>query len=118
MDSVPSSFIGGHTPYLSAAASAAVATAELSTLEKLTPPASELKTHAKICNHPDCKAKLKLLDTSMPCRCGHVFCNEHRFADSVMTGSSHKCSFDYKTVGTKILEKANARVVAEKVEKF
>lgn len=118
MDSVPSSFVGGHTPYLSARASGAVTATELSTLEKLTPCASELKKDEKRCNHPECKAKLGIIDRSMPCRCGHIFCNEHRFADSAMTASSHRCPFDYKTVGIKILEKANGRVVADKVEKF
>ena len=57
-----------------------------------------------------CNKKLKLTDT--PCKCGHCFCNEHRYSDR------HDCKFDYKKLGKDLLEKNNPTVVSSKVDKL
>ena len=50
--------------------------------------------------------------TGFECRCGHLFCAMHRYADK------HSCTFDYKTAGRKELEVKNPKVVAAKVQKI
>ena len=46
------------------------------------------------CEHPDCRRRLSLLDISLPCKCGRVFCRAHRFFES------HACDFDYRSQST------------------
>lgn len=46
------------------------------------------------------------------CKCGHVFCNQHRHAEI------HNCSFDYHHQGQNVLKKNNETVVADKVKKI
>ncbi|CAA6672337.1 unnamed protein product [Spirodela intermedia] len=43
------------------------------------------------------------------CRCGQLFCAEHRYSDR------HDCSYDYKTAAREIIERANPVVKASKV---
>eukprot|EP00918_Siedleckia_nematoides_P080009 GHVU01175370.1.p1 GENE.GHVU01175370.1~~GHVU01175370.1.p1 ORF type:complete len:200 (-),score=16.49 GHVU01175370.1:1360-1959(-) len=57
-----------------------------------------------------CTKKVGLLGFS--CRCGYVFCGDHRHGDQ------HDCDFDYKQHGRDILSKANQKVVADKIQKF
>jgi len=47
--------------------------------------------------------------TGFECRCGYIFCSKHRHAED------HLCDFDHKTAGRAILEKANEKVVGEKL---
>eukprot|EP00182_Erythrolobus_australicus_P004468 CAMPEP_0185841474 /NCGR_PEP_ID=MMETSP1353-20130828/17911_1 /TAXON_ID=1077150 /ORGANISM="Erythrolobus australicus, Strain CCMP3124" /LENGTH=233 /DNA_ID=CAMNT_0028540949 /DNA_START=166 /DNA_END=867 /DNA_ORIENTATION=+ len=58
----------------------------------------------------ECRKKVGL--TGFACRCGYVYCGEHRFADQ------HACSFDYHAHAKELLSKANPVVVAAKVEKI
>jgi hypothetical protein len=60
------------------------------------------------CNLPSCKRKLPVMPFS--CRCGGEFCSKHR--DFV----EHKCTFDYRAAGRALLEKANPKIVADKVK--
>ncbi|KAF0734153.1 hypothetical protein Ae201684P_003188 [Aphanomyces euteiches] len=46
-----------------------------------------------------CKKKVGL--TGIECRCGYVYCGQHRFADQ------HDCSFDYKAADMAELAKRN-----------
>ena len=46
------------------------------------------------------------------CRCGLKLCSKHRYSDQ------HNCTFDYKTDGRALLEKAHPAVVAAKVGKL
>lgn len=57
-----------------------------------------------------CKKKVPL--TSFSCRCGGVFCGEHRYPNE------HACSFDYRAHDRGILQKAHQKVVADKVDKL
>ena len=48
------------------------------------------KSGKKICNHPECKKKLSLVDTTMGgCKCEQFFCSLHRDPES------HQCSYDW-----------------------
>ena len=46
-----------------------------------------------------CKKNIGL--TGIECRCGFIFCGQHRYVDT------HNCSFDYKTLGKVELNKCN-----------
>ncbi len=56
-----------------------------------------------------CRKKLGLTAAAMACRCGGVFCAEHRGE------TEHKCTFDYKAEQRARLEASNPLVVASKV---
>lgn len=58
----------------------------------------------------ECRKKVGLL--GIECRCGYVYCGNHRYPDS------HRCSFDFKEFDRSKLMKANQKVVADKVEMF
>ena len=57
-----------------------------------------------------CKKKIGL--TGFKCRCGYIFCSEHRYSDK------HECTFDYKLAGRAGIAKANPKVVASKINKI
>ncbi|EME31537.1 AN1-type zinc finger protein 5 [Galdieria sulphuraria] len=57
-----------------------------------------------------CNKKVGL--TGFSCRCGYVFCSEHRYSDK------HNCNFDFKSQNKEILSKANPQVVASKINKI
>lgn len=46
------------------------------------------------------------------CRCGHVFCDQHRQAEA------HDCEFDYKVEGRERIERANPLVRADKINRI
>ncbi|CAA7409519.1 unnamed protein product [Spirodela intermedia] len=54
-----------------------------------------------------CRRKVGL--TGFRCRCGQLFCAEHRYSDR------HDCSYDYKTAAREAIERANPVVKASKV---
>ncbi|KAF5780801.1 putative transcription regulator A20-like family [Helianthus annuus] len=47
--------------------------------------------------------------TRFRCRCGDLFCSEHRYSDR------HDCSYDYKTAGREAIAKDNPMVKAAKI---
>jgi predicted nucleic acid binding AN1-type Zn finger protein len=57
-----------------------------------------------------CRKKVGL--TGFTCRCGHLFCGQHRYAEA------HACTFDYKSAGRQALAAANPLVQASKVERI
>lgn len=57
-----------------------------------------------------CNKKVGLLGFS--CKCGFVYCGQHRYADS------HACDFDYKAHDREVLARNNQVVVADKLEKL
>ena len=57
-----------------------------------------------------CRKKIGL--TGFTCRCGYVFCSEHRYSDK------HDCPFDYKAQGKQLLTKANPTISPAKLEGF
>jgi len=65
--------------------------------EKPNPKPIEKKSRCQVC-----KRKIGL--TPIVCRCGHMFCAHHRYPHE------HKCSFDYKTEGRKLIEKENPKI--------
>ncbi|KAK6933765.1 Zinc finger, AN1-type [Dillenia turbinata] len=54
-----------------------------------------------------CRRKVGL--TGFRCRCGDLFCPEHRYSDR------HDCSFDYKTAGRETISRENPVVKAAKI---
>ncbi|KAL2511607.1 Zinc finger A20 and AN1 domain-containing stress-associated protein 5 [Abeliophyllum distichum] len=54
-----------------------------------------------------CRRKVGL--TGFRCRCGELFCSEHRYSDR------HDCSYDYKAAGREAIEKENPVVKAAKL---
>lgn len=57
-----------------------------------------------------CRKKIGL--TGFTCRCGYIFCSEHRYSDK------HDCPYDYKLAGREDIAKANPKVVASKINKI
>lgn len=54
-----------------------------------------------------CRRKVGL--TGFRCRCGELFCAEHRYTDR------HDCSYDYKSVGREAIARENPVVKAAKI---
>ncbi|KAL3647599.1 hypothetical protein CASFOL_008567 [Castilleja foliolosa] len=61
------------------------------------------------CFGSGCRKKVGLM--GFRCRCGDVFCSEHRYSDR------HDCSYDYKAAGREAITKENPVVRASKLLK-
>lgn len=57
-----------------------------------------------------CRKKVGL--TGFKCKCGMLFCGQHRYAEA------HNCSFDYKSAEREKLAANNPLVQASKVERI
>ncbi|KAJ3677632.1 hypothetical protein LUZ60_003356 [Juncus effusus] len=57
-----------------------------------------------------CRKRVGL--TGFRCRCGDMFCGDHRYSDR------HGCTFDYKTAGRDLISKENPVVRAAKIVRF
>lgn len=57
-----------------------------------------------------CRRRVGL--TGFRCRCGELFCAEHRYTDR------HDCSYDYKSAGREAIARANPVVKAAKILKI
>lgn len=66
------------------------------------------KSSRKRCHH--CKTRVGL--TGFECRCSFVFCDKHRYADV------HSCTYDYAADHRNLLQKANPKVVAAKLDRL
>lgn len=62
------------------------------------------------CVFDSCKRKVGL--TGFDCRCGGLFCWEHRYSDK------HNCKFDYKELGQDQIRKNNPIVIGDKIQKI
>ncbi|KAI3826932.1 hypothetical protein L1987_00992 [Smallanthus sonchifolius] len=66
------------------------------------------KTTAKVVNRcSGCRKRVGF--TGFLCRCGDLFCGEHRYSDR------HDCTYDYKTAGREAIAKENPVVKAAKI---
>uniref|UniRef100_A0A7N0T6P0 Zinc finger A20 and AN1 domain-containing stress-associated protein 5 n=1 Tax=Kalanchoe fedtschenkoi TaxID=63787 RepID=A0A7N0T6P0_KALFE len=70
-----------------------------------TPPTAAVKRVANRCS--GCKRKVGL--TGFRCRCGELFCSQHRYSDR------HDCSYDYKAAGREAIARENPVVRAAKI---
>ncbi|XP_019155416.1 PREDICTED: zinc finger A20 and AN1 domain-containing stress-associated protein 5-like [Ipomoea nil] len=61
------------------------------------------------CSGAGCRRKVGLV--GFRCRCGEVFCSQHRYSDR------HDCSFDYKAAGREAIARENPVVRAAKILK-
>ncbi|KAL4601152.1 hypothetical protein ACB092_11G252000 [Castanea dentata] len=66
---------------------------------------SEVKREVNRCF--GCRRKVGL--TGFRCRCGELFCAEHRYTDR------HVCSYDYKAAGREAIARENPVVTAAKI---
>lgn len=57
-----------------------------------------------------CRRRVGL--TGFRCRCGELFCADHRYSDR------HDCSYDYKTAGREAIARENPVVKAAKIVKI
>lgn len=57
-----------------------------------------------------CKKRVGL--TGFMCRCGGLYCGEHRY------DSAHECAFDYKTMEREEIRKNNPVVVSDKIQRI
>uniref|UniRef100_A0A0R3S4H0 AN1-type domain-containing protein n=1 Tax=Elaeophora elaphi TaxID=1147741 RepID=A0A0R3S4H0_9BILA len=57
-----------------------------------------------------CKKRVGL--TGFVCRCGGLYCGEHRY------DTAHDCSFDYKTMEREEIRKNNPVIVSEKIQRI
>ncbi|XP_020227982.1 zinc finger A20 and AN1 domain-containing stress-associated protein 5 [Cajanus cajan] len=73
--------------------------------EQTTP--SEAKRVVNRCS--GCRRKVGL--TGFRCRCGELFCAEHRYSDR------HDCSYDYKAAGREAIARENPVIRAAKIVK-
>ncbi|KAK1416166.1 hypothetical protein QVD17_31954 [Tagetes erecta] len=72
-----------------------------------SPDRSDLKTDVIV--DLGCKRKVGLI--GFRCRCGEMFCFEHRYSDR------HDCSYDYKAAGREAIGHENPVVRASKILK-
>ena len=66
------------------------------------------KTKTKRCAHINCKKKISIIDN--PCKCGLIFCSNHKFF------TAHNCKYNYKENYKKHLIKCNPKVVNKSIE--
>jgi hypothetical protein len=57
-----------------------------------------------------CQKKVGL--TGFTCRCGRLFCSDHRYSDK------HDCTFDYKAENKEMLARSNPQVFSAKLNKI
>ncbi|KAL3516496.1 hypothetical protein ACH5RR_023398 [Cinchona calisaya] len=71
-------------------------------------PVAVVKREVNRCS--GCRRKVGL--TGFRCRCGELFCSEHRYSDR------HDCSYDYKSAGRDAIARENPVVKAAKMVKL
>jgi predicted nucleic acid binding AN1-type Zn finger protein len=57
-----------------------------------------------------CKKRVGL--TGFTCRCGGLYCGEHRY------DAAHECDFDYKTMEREEIRKNNPVIVSDKIQRI
>ncbi|XP_074318910.1 zinc finger A20 and AN1 domain-containing stress-associated protein 4-like [Silene latifolia] len=80
---------------------------ELPNEVKMTEERKSMTTRVKRCS--GCRKRVGL--TGFRCRCGDLFCAEHRYSDR------HECSYDYKSAGRAAIARENPVVRAAKILK-
>ncbi|KAG8049796.1 hypothetical protein GUJ93_ZPchr0009g2431 [Zizania palustris] len=75
---------------------------------KAAPKSSSSSSSVNRCSR--CRKRVGL--TGFRCRCGHLFCGEHRYSDR------HGCSYDYKAAARDAIAKNNPVVRAAKIVRF
>lgn len=74
-------------------------------------PATEVKPARTSVNRcSSCRKRVGL--TGFRCRCGDMFCGEHRYSDR------HGCSYDYKAAARDAIARDNPVVRAAKIVRF
>ncbi|EPS66139.1 hypothetical protein M569_08638, partial [Genlisea aurea] len=61
------------------------------------------------CSGSGCRKRVGLV--GFRCRCGDLFCSEHRYSDR------HDCSYDYKAAGRESIARENPVIKASKLLK-
>lgn len=81
-------------------------------LQKISssPPKVQKSSLIKTVRCFSCREKLGMFGIS--CKCGHVYCSQHRMPED------HSCTYDFKSQQKQILEKQNPKVAGSKLEKI
>lgn len=79
---------------------------DLKELDEATPP--PVRREVNRCS--GCRRKVGL--TGYMCRCGELFCADHRYSDR------HNCRYDYKAAGREAIARENPVVKAAKIVKI
>lgn len=95
-----------------AVSEALVPTIEFNTMNTpSTPEDAPLSAPVKKANRCQmCKKRVGL--TGFTCRCGGLYCGEHRY------DSAHDCDFDYKTMEREEIRKNNPVIVSDKIQRI
>jgi hypothetical protein len=76
--------------------------------DEADPPSHTAAIKKRVVNRcSGCKRKVGL--TGFKCRCGDLFCSEHRYSDR------HVCSYDYKAAAREAIARENPVVKASKI---
>jgi predicted nucleic acid binding AN1-type Zn finger protein len=75
-----------------------------------SPPKIQKSPLIKVVRCVSCRTKVGMF--GIACKCGNVYCSEHRMPES------HECSYDFKGNGRKTLEQQNPKITAQKIEKI
>ncbi|XP_042442616.1 zinc finger A20 and AN1 domain-containing stress-associated protein 11-like [Zingiber officinale] len=101
---LPSSCSAGSTPPILSPLPAPEEKNETVAAPAMPPPTKEVKRCLV------CSRRVGL--TGFRCRCGELFCGEHRYSDR------HDCSFDYKAAARDAIARANPVVRAAKIARI
>jgi len=103
---------GSHQPTVSSPVQEAAVSAEPAVASPA--PAAAVESPEPVSKGPSrcqsCRKKVGL--TGFKCKCGMMFCGQHRYAEA------HDCTFDYKTAERQRLAENNPLVQASKVERI
>lgn len=92
-------------PQLPAARSSSGSSRTSSPVEKRV--LKKREREVSLCSGSDCSKRVGLM--GFRCRCGEVFCWEHRYSDR------HDCCYDYKAAGREAIARENPVVKAAKI---
>lgn len=102
------------SPGLSTSSSSTSLAIETALGESAEPSTSGPDTSSMVKSKPSrcqvCKKRVGL--TGFPCRCGGLYCGEHRY------DTAHDCQFDYKSIEREEIRKNNPVVVSEKIQRI
>jgi len=108
--STPNNSILGSSHNSASTLSASSSATSLNTASAISVDDSPTASAKKSNRCQECKKRVGL--TGFQCRCGGLYCGEHRY------DTAHHCTFDYKTMEREEIRKNNPVVVSEKIKRL
>ena len=68
------------------------------------------KRKRKRCEYEVCNKRLKVVELELECKCGKSYCKVHRYPED------HECSYNFKEMGKRDIEKMNEKIIGNKIE--